>query len=198
VPRIKAATVAEHRSMQRAALLDAARDLLALGGISAVTFSAMAERAGLARSSVYEYFKTKGDVVEALAVEDFPAAVNDIRGVMLAQPTPERQIAAYVRRQLELVSQPGHRNLLALSALELDGTARDRIRSAHGLLVDLVVGALRRLGHADARATAAALQGAIDGAAKRIDAGADANATIEATLTLILFGVRGARRRLSA
>jgi len=178
--------------MQRAALLDAARDLLAQGGISAVTFSAMAERAGLARSSVYEYFKTKGDVVEALAVEDFPAAVNDIRGVMLAQPTPERQIAAYVRRQLELVSQPGHRNLLALSALELDGTARDRIRSAHSLLVDLVVGALRRLGH-----SAAALQGAIDGAAKRIDAGADPNATIEATLTLILFGVRGARRRLS-
>ena len=34
-----------------------------------------------------------------------------------AQPTPERQIAAYVRRQLELVAQPGHRGLLALSVL---------------------------------------------------------------------------------
>lgn len=180
--------------MQRTALLDAARDLLADGGMAALTFAALAERAGLARSSVYEYFKSRADVVEALAVEDFPAAVADIRGVMLAQPTPERQIAAYVRRQLELVAQPGHRGLLALSVLELDGQARDRIRAAHGMLVDLVVGALRRLGHPDPRATAAVLQGAVDGAAKRIDGGADPAALIESALTLVLFGVRGQRR----
>jgi AcrR family transcriptional regulator len=180
--------------MQRTALLGAARDLLADGGMSALTFAAMAERTGLARSSVYEYFRSRGDVVESLAVEDFPAAVADIRGVMLAQPTPERQIAAYVRRQLELVAQPGHRSILALSVVELDGQARDRIRAAHGMLVELVVVALRRLGHPDPRTTAAVLQGAVDGAAKRIDAGADPATVIEGTLTLVLFGLRGQRR----
>ncbi|HEY3478988.1 MAG TPA: helix-turn-helix domain-containing protein, partial [Streptomyces sp.] len=48
--------MAEHRTMQRRALLDAARSLLTEGGTEALTFPALAERTGLARSSVYEYF----------------------------------------------------------------------------------------------------------------------------------------------
>src|SRR5260370_23584320 len=101
--------------MQRTALLDAARDLLADGGMAALTFAALAERAGLARSSVYEYFKSRADVVEALSVEAFPAAVAHIMVVLLAQPTPARQIPAYVRRQLEPVPQPSPPGLLALA-----------------------------------------------------------------------------------
>ena len=52
--------------MQRAALLDAARSLLSEGGTDALTFPALAERTGLARSSVYEYFRSRAAVVEEL------------------------------------------------------------------------------------------------------------------------------------
>src|SRR5690606_19635538 len=56
MPRITAPTVAEHRKAQQRALLDAAREILAETG-RPPTFTALAERAGMARPSVYEYFR---------------------------------------------------------------------------------------------------------------------------------------------
>ncbi|WP_432052798.1 helix-turn-helix domain-containing protein, partial [Streptomyces xiamenensis] len=70
--------MAEHRSLQRGALLDAARSLLSEGGAAALTFPALAARTGLARSSVYEYFRSRGAVVEALCAVDFPLWAAEI------------------------------------------------------------------------------------------------------------------------
>ena len=53
MPRITAPTVAEHHAKQRRALLDAARDLLAETGAEP-SMAAVARRAGLARSSIYQ------------------------------------------------------------------------------------------------------------------------------------------------
>ena len=64
--------------MQRDALLDAARSLLSEGGTEALTFPALAERTGLARSSVYEYFKSRAAVVEELCAVDFPVWAAEV------------------------------------------------------------------------------------------------------------------------
>ncbi|MEU2048934.1 helix-turn-helix domain-containing protein, partial [Streptomyces albidoflavus] len=74
--------MAEHRSMQRGALLDAARSLLSEGGTEALTFPALAERTGLARSSVYEYFRSRGAVVEELCEVDIPVWAAEVQAAM--------------------------------------------------------------------------------------------------------------------
>jgi len=195
MPRIRAATVVEHREMQRRALLEAARDLVAEGGVAALTFPALAKATGLARSSVYEYFKSRADVIEALVAHEFPAWIGEVRAAMAAETTAERQLAAYVRRQLGLVSEPGHRALLALSGQELDGDARDRIRAAHGWMLDLGIGVLRALGHPEPRLAAALVQGTVDAAAKRISLGADPAEVTETAVSMVLFGGLGSARR---
>jgi len=195
MPRIRAATVVEHREMQRRALLEAARDLVADGGLGALTFPALAKATGLARSSVYEYFKSRADVVEALVAHEFPAWIGEVRAAMAAETTAERQLAAYVRRQLGLVSEPGHRALLALSGQELDGDARERIRAAHGWLLDLGIGVLRALGHPEPRLAASLVQGTVDAAAKRISLGADPAEVTETAVSMVLFGGLGSARR---
>jgi AcrR family transcriptional regulator len=191
MPRIRAATVAEHRTMQRQALLDAARSLLAEGGTEALTFPALAERTGLARSSVYEYFRSRGAVVEALCATDFPVWAAEVEAAMQAAETPQDKIAAYVRTQLTLVGDRRHRAVVAISAGELDAGAREKIRAAHGGLVALVVDALSALGHPEPRLTAMLLQGIVDAAVRRIDlAAAEPPATIvTAALTMTLHGV---------
>ena len=68
--------------MQRGALLDAARTLLSEGGTEALTFPALAERTGLARSSVYEYFRSRAAVVEELCVVDFPRWAAEVEAAM--------------------------------------------------------------------------------------------------------------------
>ena len=177
--------------MQRRALLDAARTLLSEGGTEALTFPALAERTGLARSSVYEYFRSRAAVVEALCAVDFPVWAAEVEAAMEAAETPAAQIEAYVRSQLTLVGDRRHRAVVAISAGELDAGAREKIRAAHGGLVAMVVAALSALGHSEPRLTAMLLQGIVDAAVRRIELGAAEvpEAIVEAAVSTALHGV---------
>ncbi|WP_223268149.1 TetR/AcrR family transcriptional regulator [Streptosporangium nondiastaticum] len=193
MPRIRAASVAEHRTMQRGALLDAARSLLSEGGTEALTFPALAERTGLARSSVYEYFRSRAAVVEELCAVDFPVWAAEVEAAMEVADTPEAKIEAYVRRQLALVGDRRHRAVVAISAGELDAGAREKIRAAHGGLIAMVVEALEGLGHEQPRLAAMLLQGVVDAAVRRIELGAaeEPGRIVEAAVSMALRGVRG-------
>ncbi|AXK33238.1 TetR/AcrR family transcriptional regulator [Streptomyces armeniacus] len=185
--------MAEHRTMQRGALLDAARSLLSEGGTEALTFPALAQRTGLARSSVYEYFRSRAAVVEELCAVDFPVWAAEVESAMAAADGPEAQIEAYVRQQLALVGDRRHRAVVAISAGELDAAAREKIRAAHGGLIAMVVEALSELGHTQPRLAAMLLQGVVDAAVRRIELGAaeDPAHITEAAVSMALGGVRG-------
>ncbi len=178
--------------MQRAALLDAARSLLSEGGTEALTFPALAERTGLARSSVYEYFRSRAAVVEELCEVDFPVWAAEVEAAMAAADGPEAKVDAYVRRQLALVEDRRHRAVVAISASELDAGAREKIRAAHGGLVAMIVEALGEMGHAEPRLAAMLVQGVVDAAVRRIELGAEEpSAVTEAAVRMALRGVRG-------
>ncbi|MEU2158397.1 helix-turn-helix domain-containing protein [Streptomyces sp. NPDC019396] len=185
--------MAEHRTMQRGALLDAARSLLSEGGTEALTFPALAERTGLARSSVYEYFRSRAAVVEELCAVDFPVWAAEVETAMERSATPGGKVEAYVRRQLDLVGDRRHRAVVAISASELDDGAREKIRAAHGGLVAMIVKALEELGHQQPRLAAMLLQGIVDAAVRRIELGAaeDPTEIAEAAVSMALRGVRG-------
>lgn len=179
--------------MQRAALLDAARSLLSEGGTEALTFPALAERTGLARSSVYEYFRSRAAVVEELCAVDFPLWAAEVAAAMEREESAEATVEAYVRQQLALVGDRRHRAVVAISASELDAGARERIRAAHGGLVAMIGEALGELGHAEPRLAAMLLQGIVDAAVRRIELGAaeDPAEITDAAVAMALRGVRG-------
>lgn len=179
--------------MQCGALLDAARSLLSEGGTEALTFPALAERTGLARSSVYEYFRSRAAVVEELCAVDFPVWAAEIEAAMEEAQSPEAKIEAYVRSQLGLVGDRRHRAVVAISASELDAGAREKIRAAHGGLVAMIVEALGSLGHTEPRLAAMLLQGVVDAAVRRIELGAAEAPEVvtEAAVAMALGGVRG-------
>ncbi|MEU5577482.1 MULTISPECIES: TetR/AcrR family transcriptional regulator [Streptomyces] len=185
--------MAEHRSMQRGALLDAARSLLSEGGTEALTFPALAERTGLARSSVYEYFRSRAAVVEELCEVDFPVWAAEVSAAMEKAESAEGKVEAYVRRQLALVGDRRHRAVVAISASELDAGAREKIRAAHGGLIAMIVEALEELGHEQPRMAAMLLQGIVDAAVRRIELGVaeQPEAITEAAVAMALRGVRG-------
>ncbi len=179
--------------MQRAALLDAARSLLSEGGTEALTFPALAERTGLARSSVYEYFRSRGAVVEELCEADFPVWAAEVSAAMDAADGPQAKVEAYVRQQLALVGDRRHRAVVAISASELDAAAREKIRAAHGGLVTMIVAALGEMGHAQPRLAAMLLQGVVDAAVRRTELGAAEEPAViaEAAVSMALRGVQG-------
>ncbi|MFE7413830.1 TetR/AcrR family transcriptional regulator [Streptomyces laurentii] len=185
--------MAEHRTMQRGALLDAARSLLSEGGTEALTFPALAERTGLARSSVYEYFRSRAAVVEELCAVDFPVWAAEVEAAMAGATTAEGKVEAYVRTQLDLVGDRRHRAVVAISASELDDGAREKIRAAHGGLVTMIVDALSALGRPRPRLEAMLLQGVVDAAVRRLELGAaeDPATIADAAVSMALGGIRG-------
>ncbi|MBC9723583.1 TetR/AcrR family transcriptional regulator [Streptomyces sp. TRM68367] len=179
--------------MQRASLLDAARSLLSEGGTEALTFPALAQRTGLARSSVYEYFRSRAAVVEELCAVDFPVWAAEVSAAMERVDAPEAKVEAYVRKQLELVGDRRHRAVVAISASELDAGAREKIRAAHGGLVAMIVEGLGEMGHREPRLAAMLVQGVVDAAVRRIELGAAEEPAViaDAAVAMALRGVGG-------
>ena len=78
MPRISTATLAEHREWRRQQLIAAATAIALEAGGSAVTVAAVAERAGLSRTSVYEYFGSSAEPVADLIVDELRLQLQSI------------------------------------------------------------------------------------------------------------------------
>ena len=101
MPRIQAATVAEHHALQRRALLDAARALLAETP-QKPSMGSVGRRAGLARSSVYQYFASADELLGALTAEIFPDWAHQVHSRVEAATAPGERVWAYVEANLDL------------------------------------------------------------------------------------------------
>jgi AcrR family transcriptional regulator len=191
VPRIEATTVAEHRARQRAALLQAAERVLIDEGYEKLTFAAVAGRAGLARSSVYEYFASRADLVAALVEEVLPRWLTRLTEQMARARTPRTKLIAYVRTQLELVLDGSHQLAVALGRVSLPSAERARIAGVHAQFAPNIAGVLADLGYRDPRMGAAYVQAIVTEATRQLHAGADPAATIRTAIAFVVGGVGG-------
>jgi AcrR family transcriptional regulator len=189
MPRIDAATVAEHRARQRAALLVAAEELLLTEGYDALNFAAVAKRAGLARSSVYEYFVSLDDLVASLVEQTLPRWLTQLTAQIERARTPRTQLIAYIRTQLDMVVDGSHRLAVVLGQVPLSGEVRARIGAVHQQFAPNITDVLANLGHRDPRAGAAYVQAVVNEATRQLHAGGEPTATIRAAVAFALGGV---------
>lgn len=188
MPKINAATVAEHHAWRRGALLGAARDLLLSGGYPALTFSALAKRTGLARPTVYSYFKTRDDVAVALCEETLPQVAARIERAVARERTPRDRLAAFVRAQLAAARDSRHRLAHAIAEAPLSAAARQRINELHRELMPSAMPILTELGHPQPALAARLLQGLINAAVLALDAGEPVSRTVRVTVDAVLNG----------
>lgn len=145
MPRIDAPTVAEHRAQQRRAILDAARALLAEHR-RAPTLAATAQRAGLARSSIYRYFASQEELLAAVVADVFPAWAATIRSRVEEAHGPGEKVWAYVRANLDLFTSPEQDVATALGEVVDPGILREPVEAFHAELRRPLVAALAELG----------------------------------------------------
>jgi AcrR family transcriptional regulator len=118
------------REATRSKIVDAARELLADRNASAFSIDAVAQRANVARMTVYYQFKSKGNLLEAL-FDDFAERANmrDMRKVF-QESDPVRALNVMVSVFCHLWETQGAllRRLNALAALdpEVDDALRER------------------------------------------------------------------------
>ncbi|MFC9270876.1 TetR/AcrR family transcriptional regulator [Streptomyces zhihengii] len=171
MPKIEAGSVREHRAQRLARLIDAAEELLADGGVESLTAGAVAARAGIARNSIYRYFDSIEDLLELVVTREFPAWIAEVEQAVAAAATPEEQVVAYVRANLEQAARGTHGRRASLSRASLSPSTRERVRNLHTALHEVLARAVRELGRPQPELTVAVLQAVVDGCIRRIDQG---------------------------
>lgn len=189
MPRIDAPTVAEHHSRRRNALLAAARTLLAEQGLDAVTLGAVGAAAGLARSSVYQYFDSTPALL-ASVVEDLSSTTETrLAEAWVHAATPMTRIDAFVRVSLDTARDATHRSLSALEAATVPAECRAHIAELHRRQFEPLHAALVELGDPDPDLTMHLIRGLIVTASRALDEGASKDAVVTRTLDLIHHGI---------
>lgn len=189
MPKISAATVAEHRARQRAALLKAAVDILTEQGAAAVTPTAVGARAGLARSTFYLYFPSTAALLATIVEESFIAADAAITAALAAISGPAARIDAFIRTELQLAAEGVHRPATALMAADLPPECRDRVHELHQHHYAPLNEAIAAAGPPSPELTAQLLGGLLQAAMTAVDHGADAHQAADRTLDLIHHGL---------
>lgn len=170
MPRITAGTVAEHRAAQRSALVEAARSLLAEHPGRAPSLGEVAARAGLARPSVYQYFKSSDDLFDAVVADMFPRWSRRLDAAMRTANTPAERVLAYVDANLRLVADGEH--ALARSLAEMASPLpQDGEHERHRALVEPLIDALTDLGARDPGTTADLINAVVYSVANLIESG---------------------------
>lgn len=178
MPRISEPTVAEHRAARERALLDAAHELLMETG-EAPALAHVAQRAGLARTSIYQYFASKQELLQAMVRDVYPRWTQRISTALEAAPTEADRIMAYAVANVSLVAEGAHAVGSALAALapgeELDEQADRMHREAQAPLVQT----LQNLAVASPEQVAALINAVIHGATLLLESGQDLNAALK-------------------
>lgn len=172
MPKISAATVAEHRETQTRALIDAAREIFAETG-ARPTLAAVGTRAGLARSSVYQYFKSADDLLIAVIDDIFPRWQALIEDQMALASTPGQRVLTYVYANLQMVANGEHAIASTMHEMEPDPEVAERAMRMHHLLGRPLLSALEDFGVPDVEMSAALVTGVLNTGANLIEKGAE-------------------------
>jgi AcrR family transcriptional regulator len=170
MPKIDAPTVAEHHARRRATIVSAAADLLGAEGVAGVSPAAVAAAAGLARSSVYQYYSSTGALVGAAVEEMFRRALSDLDEAMAGAGTPPARLEAYLDASLD-AALAGHLPLGPYRAGELVPDVQARVRELHDALNRPLVAALADAGVADSVGVAGLISGVVNAAAVQVQHG---------------------------
>lgn len=144
MPRIRAENIESHKALTRREILEAAHALLAEAGSADISVAEVAHEAGIGRTTLYEYFRDRDDLIASLVEETLPEVVVDIiAGVPPSLPPEERLAELAVATVRFVVRDPVLGLILHRELPRLSRDAQERVLGAHADLSVEMVGAYR-------------------------------------------------------
>lgn len=152
--------------------------------------TAVAARAGLSRTAVYEYFASTEDLLAAVLGERMTAWTAEVEGALTSAENPQDKVATYVRVSLELIKDGSHGLLVLLSAETLPTHVRRQLSELHATLAAPLSSAVRELGVPDVDLATRYVQGVVEAAARRVEPGQDIYIETTAATQFVIAGLR--------
>jgi len=101
MPRVTGGSIEAHKADARARVYDAFARLMYERGYDAITLADIAEAAGMARTSMYNYYPSKEALLIAYTDAEMQQFVDDLRAALAEADGAVERLQVYVRRQLE-------------------------------------------------------------------------------------------------
>ena len=189
-PKIQAATIVEQRAMRQRQLIDAALAIALESGAASITVGAVAQRAGLARSSIYEYFSSSADLIADLVIEELALYQKRLSQAVIGTQDPYQHIELWIAEALQYVVDGRHMLIKSLNAATIPEFRRDEISQGHRNLMTTISAPLQEIGLTDIRGAMSYLQNTIEAASVRIESGNDAELEIRSAQIYAIAGLR--------
>ena len=170
-------------------------ELLAEGGVGAVSPAAVGARAGIARSSVYTYFDSAESMIAAVVEDALPRAEGELRAAAEAAADPAGRIDAYLRTAIDLAARGAHRTAAVLARADLPEPCRARLAELHASQREPLRDAIRELGVEDADLVTGLLDGVLAAAMVAVQAGGQKAEIQEQVLRFVHAGLPGLSAR---
>lgn len=146
MPRIRAGSIGEHKAITRSQILAGTRELLEETGSGDLNLGDVAAVAGIGRTTLYEYFRDRDDLIASLVEESLPGVIEAlIEKVDPDQPAADQLLDLAVAVVEFVASDPVLGLILHREVPRLSAAAQDRIRMAHS---DLSVAVMKTYGEA--------------------------------------------------
>ena len=194
MPKIETQTLSQHRDWRRSQLIEAAAAIALESGGAAITVAAVAARAGLSRTSVYEYFASSADLAADLVIDELNSFAEELKKISEAGSTPVEAIDLWIEGSLQYIADGRHLLAKALNAIDLPRNRSAAIGMAHGALLAPLRSKLEELGISDINFALTLIQSTTDGASRRIESGDDAELVITSTREFCIAGLTALAR----
>lgn len=189
-PKIVEATIGEQRAMRQRQIIEAAMSLALESGAPSVTVAAVAKRAGISRSLVYEYFSSSADLIADLVLEELEHYRERLMNAVHGVEDPFAYIELWIAEALQYVADGRHLLVKSLNSVAAPDFRKEEIAQGHRNMMATIINPLRMIEIEDLGLAISYLQSAIDAAAKRIDAGNEAAPEIRNAQLFALAGLR--------
>jgi len=193
-PKIAEATIGEQRAMRQKQIIDAAMSLALESGAPSVTVTAVAKRAGISRSLVYEYFSSSADLIADLVLEELHYYKERLTTAVYGVEDPYAYIELWIAEALQYVADGRHLLVKSLNSVAAPDFRKDEIAQGHRNMMATIINPLKMIEVEDLGLAISYLQSAIDVAAKRIDAGNEAAPEIQNAQLFAIAGLRALAR----
>lgn len=190
MPKIQAASISANREMRRQQLIGAALELAMDQGAQAVTVAAVAQKAGLARSSIYEYFASSADLIADLVIEELEYYEKRLAEAIKNATDPFEKIELWIAEGLRYVQDGRHMLVKSLNTVATPDFRKDEIALGHRKLIAPLREALSATGIKDLAGAGSFISSVTDAASVRIEAGNDAELEIRNATIFALAGLR--------
>jgi len=189
MPRINTPTISDHRDWRRSQLIEAAAAIALESGGEAITVASVAARAGLSRTTVYEYFASSADLAADLVIDELESFAEALATATSQADAPLLAIENWIQGSLQYIADGRHLLAKALNAVDLPRNRAAAIGAAHRSLLAPLRSKLIEIGIEDTDFALSMIQSTTDSASRSIESGDDAELVIASTTNFCIAGL---------